>query len=397
MLGQDVGFPVPQGGAGELAEALAARACAGGGDVRDRRPVASTSRSAAAGRSASGRGSGSLVRARRAVLADVPRPRSTATSSALRAPAAPVAPRPRPVPVGPPDHQGQLGARPTRAVDGAEGARGAGTVHLGVDHDGLRRHGRRPVRRPDPRAPVPAVRADDHVRPDPLTGGHRVGVGVHARPARATTGRGELLAEHVDRHARRPSSGWRPASGDLVLARHVQSPATSRRADAEPRRRRHQRRDVRPPPAALPPADAGAGSSRDADRRPLPGERVGPPRRRRARCLRLERRPSRPHRGGPSRRRAARPHAYRVGPAHPADVTTHRQPELTCVGDVSRLRGPGLAILPRTGVRHVRPARHCCLRLIDRLTAGSGRRLGNPSGTVPRIVPQANGVITLTG
>lgn len=73
MLGQDVGFPVPEGGAGRLSAALASRARSHGAQIRtgervDRVLVSS-------GRAVGVRTtSGTLVRARRAVLADVDAP-----------------------------------------------------------------------------------------------------------------------------------------------------------------------------------------------------------------------------------------------------------------------------------------------------------------------------------
>src|SRR3954451_7447478 len=70
MLGQDVGFPVPQGGAGALAGALVARLEAGGGRLETGTRV---DRIHVVGRRAVGvrTAGGEHVRARRAVLADV--------------------------------------------------------------------------------------------------------------------------------------------------------------------------------------------------------------------------------------------------------------------------------------------------------------------------------------
>ncbi|MCP2095744.1 MULTISPECIES: NAD(P)/FAD-dependent oxidoreductase [Actinosynnema] len=70
MLGQDVGYPVPEGGAGALAEALTRRF---GGAVHLGRPV---ERIVVAGGRALGvrDAAGGFVRARKAVLADVPAP-----------------------------------------------------------------------------------------------------------------------------------------------------------------------------------------------------------------------------------------------------------------------------------------------------------------------------------
>ena len=138
MLGQDVGFPVPEGGAGRLTDALVARLRSRGGRIDCDRPVRGIE--VRAGRAAGVRDAeGGLVAARRAVLADV---------------AAPLLYR---------DLVGEehLPARFVRdlagfewdtatvkldwALDGpvpwtTEGARGAGTVHLGADAEGLRRY-----------------------------------------------------------------------------------------------------------------------------------------------------------------------------------------------------------------------------------------------------------------
>ncbi|MBI4942197.1 MAG: NAD(P)/FAD-dependent oxidoreductase [Actinobacteria bacterium] len=73
MLGQDVGFPVPEGGAGRLAGALAARARAHGAQVRTGERVDRVL--VAGGRAVGVRTAGGLaVRARRAVVADVDAP-----------------------------------------------------------------------------------------------------------------------------------------------------------------------------------------------------------------------------------------------------------------------------------------------------------------------------------
>ncbi|PRY38654.1 phytoene desaturase family protein [Umezawaea tangerina] len=73
MLGQEVGFPVPRGGAGELVAALVRRLESRGGRVECGRPVREVV--VAGGRALGVRDAqGGLVRARRAVLADVPAP-----------------------------------------------------------------------------------------------------------------------------------------------------------------------------------------------------------------------------------------------------------------------------------------------------------------------------------
>ena len=73
MLGQDVGFPVPEGGAGKLAHALESRFVSRGGQVRTDARVTSivtVDRRAVGVRTEDG----SVIRAKRAVLADVAAP-----------------------------------------------------------------------------------------------------------------------------------------------------------------------------------------------------------------------------------------------------------------------------------------------------------------------------------
>lgn len=79
----------------------------------------------------------------------------------------------------------------------APGAHGAGTVHLSAD---LAVYGcsRPTCWWPDPRGPIPAARADNHRRPDPVTSWYRVGVGLHPRAARAAMGRASV-GRHVQR------------------------------------------------------------------------------------------------------------------------------------------------------------------------------------------------------
>ncbi|GIF75047.1 phytoene desaturase family protein [Asanoa siamensis] len=73
MLGQDVGFPVPVGGSARLVEALSRRLAERGGAVEFRRPVTRVlhARGTAVGVEDT---HGERIRARRAVLADVPAP-----------------------------------------------------------------------------------------------------------------------------------------------------------------------------------------------------------------------------------------------------------------------------------------------------------------------------------
>ncbi|MGL5818221.1 MAG: phytoene desaturase family protein [Phycicoccus sp.] len=135
MLAQDVGFPVPRGGAGNLGSAMARRAEASGAVIRCGTAV--TDVEIAGGRASGVRlADGSRVRARRAVLADV---------------AAPALYR-RLLPAGsvPSRLLADLDrfdwddstlkvnwAFSGRVPWSADGAREAGTVHLGCDADGF--------------------------------------------------------------------------------------------------------------------------------------------------------------------------------------------------------------------------------------------------------------------
>jgi phytoene dehydrogenase-like protein len=123
MLGQDVGFPVPEGGAGMLAEALASRARSAGAQIvtgaRVDRVVVGNGRALGVVTR-----DGRAVRARRAVLADLPAP--TLFQKLLR----------------PKDLPARVLEALNWALDGpipwhARGAELAGTVHLGSDADGL--------------------------------------------------------------------------------------------------------------------------------------------------------------------------------------------------------------------------------------------------------------------
>jgi phytoene dehydrogenase-like protein len=69
MLGQTVGYPVPEGGAGKLAEAMASRARSLGVDIRCEHRVDAIE--VEGGRATAVRAAGQVFRARRAVLADV--------------------------------------------------------------------------------------------------------------------------------------------------------------------------------------------------------------------------------------------------------------------------------------------------------------------------------------
>jgi phytoene dehydrogenase-like protein len=135
MLGQDVGFPVPEGGAGMLSEALASRARSAGASIRTGAPV---ERVVVGNGKALGviTADGTAVRARRAVLADVPAP--TLLGSLI-------APEHVPARVLEALERFEWDLPTVKvnwALDGpipwkAAGAAQAGTVHLGSDADGL--------------------------------------------------------------------------------------------------------------------------------------------------------------------------------------------------------------------------------------------------------------------
>ncbi|HEX4016286.1 MAG TPA: NAD(P)/FAD-dependent oxidoreductase [Frankiaceae bacterium] len=135
MLGQKHGFPVPVGGAGRLADALVARLKGRGGLVRLESPVRRVlvTDGAATGVELA---SGEIVNAGGAVLADVPAPHLYSDLVGVDV----LPPRLRA------DLENFQWDAATLKVDWAlsgpvpwtaAGARGAGTVHLGVDLDGL--------------------------------------------------------------------------------------------------------------------------------------------------------------------------------------------------------------------------------------------------------------------
>lgn len=135
MLAQDVGFPVPEGGAGMLATALRRRAETLGVQVRCGVPV--TEVEVTSGRARGVRlADGTRVRARHGVLADVP---ATALYGEL------VSPRHLPARLLDDVRRFEWDDATLKvnwALDHpipwtAAVARGAGTVHLGVDDDGL--------------------------------------------------------------------------------------------------------------------------------------------------------------------------------------------------------------------------------------------------------------------
>ncbi|CAN5869684.1 NAD(P)/FAD-dependent oxidoreductase [soil metagenome] len=228
MLGQDVGFPVPRGGAQQLARSLEARMTAGGGQVRTSARVAAIE---LAGDRAVGvrLEDGTLIGARRGVLADV-------AATTLYRDLVGLEHLPRRMAA---DLDRFQWDHATIKVNWAlqqplpwqaAGAHGAGTVHLGVDLDGF----------VDFAADLSVGRVPQH--PFVL-----LGQMTTADPTRSPAGtesawaythvpreldwRGALLDEQVQR-VEDAVERLAPGFGATVLARDVQSPADLARADA---------------------------------------------------------------------------------------------------------------------------------------------------------------------
>ena len=228
MLGQDVGFPVPRGGSGMLAGALAARIVAGGGHIETGTRVEHVhvvNRRAVGVRTASG----DHVRVRHAVLADVTAPalyRDLVGAEHLPARLL------RDLDRFAWDH-------PTFKVNWAldrpvpwtaPGARGAGTVHLGVDRMGF----------VDVAADLSTGRTPEHpfllfgqmTTADPT----RSPAGTESAWAYTHVPHGlDWTAERTADEVRRVEDAVErvaPGFVDTVVARHVQSPDDLQAANA---------------------------------------------------------------------------------------------------------------------------------------------------------------------
>lgn len=220
MMGQDVGFPVPEGGAGSLARALTHRAQAGGAEVVLGQRVTGIDVLGGRARAVVLEG-GQRIQARRAVLADVP---------------------------APPLYRDLVGLQhlPARFADEldrfqwdnatlkvnwalsapvpwtAPGAHGAGTVHLGVDSDGFvdmaadLSVGRVPER--------PFLLFGQMTTSDPTRSPEGTeSAWAYTHVPRGIDWAGPELDAHVERMedaVERVAPGFR----GLALARHVQSP-----------------------------------------------------------------------------------------------------------------------------------------------------------------------------
>ena len=181
MMGQTVGFPVPEGGAGRLTQALAERLRARGGEIRTDAEVVRIE--VDGGRAVAVRtADGERYAAARAVVADVLAP--TLYQRLLD-------------PADVPDRvRTSLRAfdldpgtvKVDWALDGRvpwlqEPAAAPGTVHVADSVEEMNVALAQVQRRDGARAAVPAGGADDDDRPDPLTPGHRVVLGLHPRAA----------------------------------------------------------------------------------------------------------------------------------------------------------------------------------------------------------------------
>lgn len=221
MLGQTQGFPVPQGGSGRLTGALVARLQARGGCVRVDSPVR---RIRVTDGAASGveLASGEVVQARGAVLADVPAPQlygDLLDADLL----------PRRLLADLENFQWDASTlKIDWALSGpvpwtAQEARGAGTVHLGVDLDGLSDYANDLSTQRDPNRPFilfGQMTTSDASRSPAGTESAwaythlpRAAAGDAERVARQV----ERVTETLERHA--------PGFSRLVVGRAVQSPA----------------------------------------------------------------------------------------------------------------------------------------------------------------------------
>ncbi|MFL6157926.1 MAG: phytoene desaturase family protein [Marmoricola sp.] len=228
MLGQDVGFPVPVGGAQSLADALAARLRARGGEIRMGVRVESVV--VETGRAVGVRlASGERIGARRAVLGDVD---AVSLYEDL---------------VGvehlPPRFVTSLARfhwdNPTLKLNWALGepvpwtaqpARRAGTVHLGVDLDGFVDHaadlsvGRQPK---DPFILFGQMTTADPTRSPAGT----ESAWAYTHLPRRVAADAAAVTKLVDR-VRAAVEERAPGFGDLVLAEHVQRPGDLEAADS---------------------------------------------------------------------------------------------------------------------------------------------------------------------
>ncbi len=219
MLGQSYGFPVPVGGAGQLTAALHRRLVDAGGTVFCNSPIEKVllrSGVAVGVHTAGGR----RVLARRAVLADVPAPRlftDLVGNSALPARfVRDLANFEWDPPVLKLDWA-LSGPIPWTATEAA----GAGTVHLGVDLDGLTDYAADLATGRMPRQPF--LLLGQMTTADPT----RSPRGTESAWAYTHLPRGTLTAEQIRMHidlVEQTVQRQAPGFTDLIVARYVQSP-----------------------------------------------------------------------------------------------------------------------------------------------------------------------------
>ncbi len=228
MLGQQHGFPVPEGGAERLIDALVSRLTAFGGEIRSGCPVERID--VRSGRAVGVRtAGGQVLRARYAVLADVPAP--TLYGGLVEA-----------------------GALPDRLLEdlrvfqwdngtikvdwalsgpvpwAAPQVAGSGTVHLGGDVDGLTRYAADLATRTVPEHPFllfGQMAAADPTRCPP---GREVAWGYTHVPWQAGMSAEDVLAQVQRMEAVVEAAA--PGFTDLVLGRHVAGPDELERGDA---------------------------------------------------------------------------------------------------------------------------------------------------------------------
>jgi phytoene dehydrogenase-like protein len=227
MLGQDVGFPVPQGGAQKLSDALRSRLESRGGHVRTNCRV--TSVVVSGGRAAGVRTDAGPIRARRGILADVSAP--TLYRDLLAGE--------------------QLPARLSDSLDrfqwdnstlkvnwalnrpvpwDAAGAAGAGTVHFGVDVDGFVDFAADLSVGRDPQHPFVLFGQMTTADPTRSPSGTE-SAWAYTHVPRQMAASPERLAEHVDR-VERALEQLAPGFAHRVIARQVQTPRDLEAMDA---------------------------------------------------------------------------------------------------------------------------------------------------------------------
>ena len=222
MLGQQVGFPVPRGGAGKLADALADRLRDRGATIRLNAPVTGVvlHDGHACGVVLA---DGSRVRARRAVLADLPAPVLYRDLVGLEHLPARIAT----------DLDGFRYDHATLKVDYALGAKvpwrnpaaaGAGTVHLGADMKGLARYATDLANGVPPEEPFLLVGQMTTADPSRSPAGTESLWAYTHLPRRVTAEQVEAQVGRVERAMERHAPGF----GALVRGRYVQGPAELR-------------------------------------------------------------------------------------------------------------------------------------------------------------------------